>query len=112
MPVALQRVFKSIIRLTGTIPSGDTLDFDIMPYSTFDAVEYLIKIKRQSSDLVKALTLVGSKKNSDVSDQIYSKVGEEINVDANFLKDGTDTKLRLVNNESFDVDVSILKFLF
>lgn len=101
---------KTQSRLVADIPAGQTIDFDTLPLSVYKSNKYLMQYSNDTEGVVGQLEMATSKKNSDVSDQIYSKVGDNIDVDAQFLISGSDAILRLTNNEAFVVRVVALRF--
>ena len=99
------------VNLIGTIPAGGgTLDLDTLVLSSFRSNKYIIQFFNTAEAKFKQLEMATSKKSGDVSDQVHSKVGDILGVEAKFLVSGTDVVLRLTNNEAFIVSVSALRF--
>ncbi len=111
MPVAHQKIAKVHATLTGTIPPGDSVDLDTLPLVEFSFTKYIIRLFNTAQAKHRGLELVASKKSGGVSDQVYSTVGDSLDVDVNFTTAATDTLLRLANNESYPVSYTILKYL-
>ena len=109
MPVASQRSYTT--RFNDQIQSLSTKDFDSVPFSSFSAVKYLISIFSQVESSYKISELFAVNDGSDITDQLIYKSSSGPKVSINVLKNGSDVVLRLVNQENFEVDVSIVKML-
>ena len=110
MPTAHQRTSNR--KITGVVPSSDQQDFDCIPFDSFDGVKYIIKVYNQTENRFQLVEMTGTKKDADVSDQISSRHRGPLQVSLNLVKVATDVCLRIVNSETFAVNVSILKIDF
>jgi hypothetical protein len=107
-PVARQRIASKA--LSGQIAgNGGVLDLETIPFASFVSTEYLINISSETESKFYTLKLIATKKNSDVSDQIYNKEGDLLQIATNVIKSGSDVILRLVNDEIYQVDVRCTK---
>lgn len=96
-------------KLEGEIPASTTLDIDSFLISDLKLVKYLQCFYNVSEDKYKTQEMIGSKENSVLTDQVYSRNGQALDLNVNLVQVSTDGKLRIVNNESFVVSFSILK---
>ena len=98
-------------RFAFTVAAGQTKDIDSVLSSEFHSVKYQIRLTDVAATKNKVLVARASKKSSDVSDTVYSVLGDSLSVEVKVLEVGSDIVLRLVNNESFDVNGVALKTL-
>jgi hypothetical protein len=103
---------NSISLLSVQIPAGQSVDIDETPLASLTGVKYLIKYKNLTDTLFKTVQLTGIRKQSDVSDVVDSVFGDVISTQTQFLLDGSDAKLRIINGEGFPLQVNIFKFTF
>ena len=106
-PVAKKRIAKAI---EFEIDPSETLSADTYPFSDLRGLKYIITTSPLDGSKISALEMLACKKSSDVSDSVYCKIGDTLDVAAQFLRSGSDTLLRLTNNEAFTVRVSLLRF--
>ncbi len=106
MPTALQRV-SGVPRINGVIPALSSEDFDTQPFVSFSATKYLIKVVNPDDSNSQALEMYGAKILTDVSDQVYAKFPDGLNIGVKLLKVASDVTLRISNNENFAVNVTI-----
>lgn len=107
MPTGTQRLpFKKI---RAQIPALDEMDFDVRDIDDFITTKYLIECKNLAGDELYSAELIATKISNDVSDQLYLRFKSNLSIEVKYLKVSTDTLLRITNNETSAVDVSILK---
>jgi len=95
--------------LNVSLSNLETKTVDLTPYSEADGFKYVIKIK--GNNLIKLLEILVSKFSGDITDTVYSRLGDFINVDLNILLIGSDVVLQAVNGESFPVEISVKKLI-
>ena len=92
-----------------SVPAGATVDVPYGAFSSFAGVKYIVKAFSFAQDRFNQYELVGTKKLTEVNDQLTSNIANTLKIELNILRDGTEVYLRIVNNELFDIDTSILQ---
>jgi hypothetical protein len=95
-------------RETYTVLAGQTLTIDTQAYADFKSNKFLIDAKTATKQ--NSLEIFATKLGTDVSDSIYAKLGDSINLVFEFVKITSDAVLRVTNNELVSVEINKLKF--
>lgn len=111
MPVSHQRVVRKLVSIDGSVPAGQTLDLDTFLLSDFKSIKYIQTFYNDAQTKSKVQEMLATKEAGGISDTVYAKSGDSISLSVNLVIQGTDGRLRVTNNESFDVSFSILKFI-
>jgi len=106
-PVATKRIAKAI---EIEIDPSETKTADSYRFEDLRALKYLITARPLDGSKNSAFEALVCKKSSDVSDSIYSKIGDHLNLSTQFLKSGSDMELRITNGEPETLSVSLLRF--
>jgi len=92
-----------------TLIAGETKIVDKIPLTKFKAVDYLIAL--ESNSLSKVFKIYVRKKGSTVSDQLFAKNGDAIDIEANPIVNGSDFELQIINNEINGLNLSFVRTL-
>lgn len=93
--------------LSASLAVLETKTIDSIPFTEISAVKYVIRSK--GGGKVSLLEMIVSKYNGGISDAVYSKLGDFLDVNYNVLVQGSDVILQAINNESFVIEVSVKK---
>lgn len=96
-------------RLTFTVNALTTINTDTFPMSDLSSVDYAITIFNQTENVFKSFYLRANKKNSNVVDTVYGKIGDSINFAINAKKELNDYVLEIQNNENYPLDIWMSK---
>jgi hypothetical protein len=107
MGLSLTRVSKGSEFFASTVPASDSVDFDVIDFDDTASKLYVCEFSSAANDLYKSLQLFASREGTDVTDTVFSILGNSLQVSVQFLKDGTETKLRVTNSEAFPVLANI-----
>lgn len=96
-----------------TVINGlQTKDIDSVKLDTFSGIKYILHFKNTTEDKYKTIELLATRINGNqIEDSVVGVLGDGINIDTNLIIDSTDVILRLINNESFLLNVSISKLI-
>jgi hypothetical protein len=109
MAAISRKLAQTFERETYTIGPGQTVNLDTVLYSALTSKKYIIDISIAAQNRFKAFEMLVSKKGTDVTDSIFAKLGDQVNVSVNFSKISTDAILAATNNEAVSVVLNILK---
>lgn len=99
------------VRITLTIPATTTQVVDTVALSGFISIKYIGTFYNESQNASKALELTVVREGSSLKDSVYSKVSQlDVAVDA--VVSGSNLNLSVTNNESFPVQVDLIKAVF
>ena len=84
---------------------------DSIPFATFKAARHIITIYNKANNVYKTFDVASSKKGGDVRDSVYNKVGGSIDYQINVNLNAGNVEFEIVNNESFNLNVSIGKLV-
>lgn len=93
--------FRVISRHEETIPANSTVIVDAELLSQFDNIEYSFVVKKLNSS--KSLKMLVLRTDLILKDQVYSRIGDSINIELNTISNGIDYSLEVKNNESVSV---------
>lgn len=108
-PVAKKRIST---RVEIDVAPSEEKTIDSLSFSSFQAAKYLISISTLDRAQVSSFEAMACKKSGDITDSIYSKLGDLLSFETQFLKSGTDIEMRLTNGEAETLRVSFLRFEF
>jgi len=98
--------------ITATVSSSSSLDIDVVALANLCTMKYVICVSSAPEDKWRSFEMLAGKKTAtSVEDSLYAAIGSIMNVDFDFTVDGTNAKLVVTNNETFDVDIKIHKNL-
>lgn len=95
------------VSIKTTIPASSTLDVETIVFNSILRGIYEVVIYSDAENKYKSFTANVSRRGSLVSDTVSAKLGDNIQVNTSFIQSGADLILRMQNNESYDVDVSL-----
>lgn len=96
-------------RLSFVVNGLTTVDTDIFPIDELTSVEYAITFSNEALGVFKSLYLRASKKNNQVVDSVFAKIGDSINVRLNSKIELSNFVLEVSNYENYALDITISK---
>jgi hypothetical protein len=97
-------------RLSSSIPAGTSIDVDTVPLSGFSSTKYYVQLKNPTNTAFKAFEIYCFRKgSSDVSDTLYARAGDALDVATSVIVSMGNVKLSLTNNEAFTVSCEVIK---
>lgn len=94
------------------LAASSTLDADSIKLAFFLGVKYVLHFRNETEDVYKTIELLSTRSSGDeLEDNVTGNLGDPISVSTNVVVDGTDVVLRLTNNESYELKVSISKLI-
>jgi hypothetical protein len=96
-------------RTEHVVSTAQTLDIDTNLFSEFYGTKYYIQAFNEANNLYKSLELIATRQGSEVSDSVFGKIGDTIDLEINFNLSGSIAVLTVTNNESFPVSVVLTK---
>lgn len=91
------------------VVGGNTTDVDGLPLATFRAVKYIINIFNDAESASKTMELLINNENGSLSDSIFGKIGSIIDVEVDVVVSGSDMRIRVTNNETYNLGVTIAR---
>jgi hypothetical protein len=86
--------------------ASSTTEIDRIDRRLFCGVKYIVCVFNICQEKYKTFEVLGSKISAaNIKDTIYAKLGSDIDMELNFSEDGSDAKLEIVNDETFDLTV-------
>jgi hypothetical protein len=95
--------------VTVSIPSGSTVTVDSVLYASIKSIDYFISLYKPDFTKAKSLKMTVTKINSDLSDTVYSRVGNDVDCSVIANKVGLNANLIITNNEAFSIECSFKK---
>lgn len=92
-----------------TIPATSVKVVDRVALSSFTRLEYIVEMRDTTSNKTKGFKFSVQNDETDLSDVLTAKVGNEINIEIYAKVNGSDCEIELTNNESFDLAVSFAR---
>lgn len=110
MATSIPRVWKD---KKDTVSGSSTKIVDSLPLAKVGHLDYIINFRNDTEEKTHSIKVSA---NKDAADQLcethYALLANEngyIDIDVSVIKTGTNVELQLVNNETFDVDVSLTR---
>lgn len=94
-----------------SVQAGMTKNVDTIPMSKFNRLEYGLQYNENGGPKTKAVKISVVKDDILVNDQVFAKHGNGIDVEINAIVTGTNFHLQVINNESFDIDLSFARLI-
>lgn len=91
------------------VSTTQTLDIDSNLFSEFKGTKYYIQAYSESNNVYKTLEMLATKEGFGVSDSVFSRIGDNINLEFIFDVIGLNAVLSVSNNESFPVSIILTK---
>ena len=90
--------------------SAATLDYVYVNVANFNFTKFFIEVQNKTTGEAQVFTAhVAKLSTNDPEDNIFGKVGDNLNFKFNVLKIGTDIVIRVENNEANTIKVSIIR---
>lgn len=100
-------VYQQWVTLKVSIPaSSDTL-IDEIPLNLFKSIQYFINLSGNTK--IKSLNLAATKTDTDVINQVYGISGDPLSIEIDTFVNGSNSELRVVNNEAFALDLILTR---
>lgn len=92
------------------VPAGNTVDYDYISVARFNFTKFFVEIENVVTTETKVFTAHLAKLGTgDPDDNIFGKIGDNLNYKFNVLKIGSEIVIRVENNESDDIKVTIIR---
>jgi hypothetical protein len=95
--------------LGGIIPPSGSLDVDFILLSSFISTKYIVECSNEDEAVFSCWEMTACRESATVTDSIYNKIGNPMNLTVEFLIVGSDAVLRIGNNEAYPVSVRALR---
>lgn len=93
-----------------TVPATSTVDYTYINVNKFRFTKFFVEVLETVTGEAKVFTAHLAKLSTDdPDDTIFGKVGDNLNFKFNVLKIATDIVIRVENNESNPIQVSIIR---
>jgi len=99
-------------KITVTVPASSTLAVDTALLSSFRTGEYAVNFYNGTLLKTKSLKMLINNDDAGISDQVYAKRGDALNVAISAVESGPNFLLNVTNNELSSVDVVLIRSLF
>jgi hypothetical protein len=96
-------------RLKEKVNPVSTKTIDINNQGEFIGIRYFLTAN--GNGRAKGMDISVLDDNGNLNDSVFSILGGGISISINIFRIGSDIKLEVTNNETFDVDIEVLKFL-
>ena len=95
-----------------TVPASSTVDVDNLAYGTYGGSYYIVNVSNCSNNIYTQF-IINAIKNppSDIKDSIVQKLGTPVDISLNVLVVGSEVRVRITNNESFQLDVVVSRLI-
>lgn len=93
------------IKDNDTASASSTLIYDVVALTSFNHLEYVINYEDTSNNR-KSLSLSVINDNGSIKEKVFGKIGSNLDIDLETDIDSGNFRLKFVNNEVFDIDVS------
>lgn len=92
------------------VPALSSVDVFTTPTQSYKASKYFLEASNSDEQKYKGFEIWSSRKGpADVVSSIFARLGDSLQIELNIMVVGSDIALRIVNNENFDLEVSIVK---
>lgn len=91
------------------VAPSQTLDIDSNLLSEFKGTKYYIQSYSDTNSVYKTIEMLVTKEGSGVSDSVFGRIGDNIDLDFVFGVIGSNAVLSATNNESFPVSIILTK---
>lgn len=94
-----------------TIPASSTIQTNDVALTDFNSINYYMVFWNDTEVKRRNLNLTVIKKNATVNDIVYNKRGDNLNISLEAKVTGANAFVEIVNNETFDVEVDLVKLI-
>jgi hypothetical protein len=92
-----------------SINASSSKVIDTIPLIDFKLIEYTFRASNSPNNKTKGLKMIVTKTDSSINDQVFAKIGDAISFNLNTQINGTDMNLILQNNETFALDLALIR---
>jgi len=97
-------------KLKATVSGSSTVNVDTIPLVTMKSVRYFIQLSNDTNMRYKSFEMTANNQNSNLSDTIFNKISEgSMMIEVSMKVDGLNAVLEVINNETFDLDVELIR---
>jgi len=97
-------------KIKGILPGSTTTNVDTIPLADMKSVKYFVSFSSSANSVYKSFELNARNHNSVIRDTISHKQKTGVmDVDVEMKVDGTNAVLEIINNETFDLDVELIR---
>ena len=108
-PQGIPGVADFFKKITDSIPAGATKIIDTVPLVNFRLLEYTFRASNSPNTKTKGLKMTVRVTDSTVSDQVYSRGGDAINMSIDATISGPNVNLVLQNFEAFTLNYGLIR---
>lgn len=91
------------------IPATSTKVVDTLPLSNFKTLKYFVIFFNSTNDITKEMEVTVKKSGSTVDSVVGNRVGVGMDLEVNPDVSGLNFEMNVVNNESFNIDMSFAR---
>ena len=102
----VQQVYE---KLYSSVPATSMNAVDTLVTSTFISADYTIVLFNRIQNKSKSLKMTVRTLNSISKNQVFSRSGDPINITIDTIIAGANMEVRIVNNESYDLDCIVIR---
>lgn len=92
-----------------TLEASQTLVVDVIPSIGFNFVHYFLRFENLTGNKAKSLNLEAQKVDGSITDLVYSKFGNTVNIEINTFENSGLFQLEIVNNETEKIVVRLAR---
>jgi len=97
-------------KFKATVGGSSTVNIDTIPLSTLRSIRYFLELRNESFNRYKSFEMSAHNQNSVLCDTVYNKISEgSMMIEVSMKVDGSNAVLEIVNNETFDLDVELIR---
>jgi len=100
---------QTSIKKSDSVDAGSTKIVDILSFSKFNCIEYLVCFDKGSSFQAKTLNLKVYRDDTNVCSQVYGRNSAPVSVEVNASGNGGSLELSVKNNETTPVSVRLVR---
>ncbi len=102
----VQQVYE---KLYSTVLATSTNAVDILDTSTFVSADYTIVLFNRTQNKSKSLKMTVRTLGVTSKNQVFNRSGDPINIAIDTVLSGLNMEVRIINNESYDLDCIVIR---
>lgn len=98
-----------LTKKTDIVPANSSKVIDTIPLSSFRLIEYTLSTFNMTESKTKGLKMLVKYSETSLNDQVYGKIGDQISFNIDAVQSGLNMNLTLQNNESFPLNLTLIR---
>ena len=103
---------KSFVPIVQVVPAGQTRDVNLGTLVAFNANRIFLQVKSETPKRLTFFDMAIANGLSGLEDIVYGELGDSVKIKVNAVDNGSDVLLRLINEELFQLEVTIQNLSF